>query len=206
MGQEGGLAREISKVPLPLLYLSEAIKENNLEGKVKIALDAAASSFYKDGQYTVDGRKISKEELMEIYLGLIEEFDLFSIEDPFQEEDFEGFRRLKEKSGETLVVGDDLTVTNKTLLKKAIDTNSVRAMIIKPNQVGTLSETLETMKLAREAGIELIVSHRGEETNDDFIADLAYAYGCFGLKAGSPLSSERMVKYRRLMEIIIHEN
>ena len=100
-----------------------------------------------------------------------------------------------------LVVGDDLTVSNKTLLQKAIDKNSINSIIIKPNQICTLSETLETMKLARENNIELIVSHRGRETDDDFIADLAYAFGCFGLKAGAPTKPERMAKYNRLIEI-----
>lgn len=99
-------------------------------------------------------------------------------------------------------MGDDLTVTNKMLLQKAIDKKSINAIIIKPNQIGTLSETLETMKLARENDLELIVSHRSGETDDDFIADLAYAFGCFGLKSGSPRKPERMVKYNRLMKII----
>jgi enolase len=101
-----------------------------------------------------------------------------------------------------LIVGDDLTVSNQTLLKKAIEKESVNAIIIKPNQIGTLSETLLTMKLARENNIEIIVSHRSGETDDDFIADLAYAFGCFGLKTGSPLKSERMVKYQRLVRIL----
>ena len=99
------------------------------------------------------------------------------------------------------MVGDDLTVTNVLRLKKAIEMRSINAMIIKPNQIGTLSETLEVMKVAREGGIELIVSHRGEETNDDFIADLAFAFGCFGLKSGAPLKPERKVKYDRLVQI-----
>jgi len=108
---------------------------------------------------------------------------------------------LKEKNQDLLVVGDDLTVTNVALLKKAIAEKSINAMIVKPNQVGTLTETLNAMKLARENGLELIVSHRSGETNDDFIADLAYAFNCFGLKAGAPTKPERMVKYERLKKI-----
>ena len=96
---------------------------------------------------------------------------------------------------------EDLTVTNVSLLKKAIEKGSINAMIIKPNQIGTLSETLETMRLARENNIELIVSHRSRETDDDFIADLTYAFGCFGLKSGSPLKPERRIKYERLIKI-----
>lgn len=201
LGDEGGFAPKISDIKKPLEFLSEAIKENKLENKVRLALDVAASSFYSDGKYAIDGKEVSKEELMGIYKVLIKEFNLFSIEDPFDEEDFESFRKLRENNDGLIVVGDDLTVTNKILLKKAIEKRSINAMIIKPNQIGTLSETLETMQLAKENNIELIVSHRSGETNDDFIADLAYAFGCFGLKSGSPLKAERKVKYDRLIKI-----
>lgn len=208
LGDEGGFAPKISDVRKPLLYLNEAIKQNNLSGKVRLALDVAASSFYENGLYKVDNKDITKEELMGIYDSLISEFNFISIEDPFDEEDFESFGKLKDKNthvtagqASLLVVGDDLTVSNSALLRKAIEKGSINAMIIKPNQIGTLTETLETMRLARENGIELIVSHRGEETDDDFIADLAFAFNCFGLKAGSPLKPERMVKYKRLMQI-----
>lgn len=201
LGDEGGFAPKVSDIKKPLEFLVEAIKENNLKGKVRLSLDVASSSFYENGKYKVDGRDISKKELMNIYNSLITEFNLFSIEDPFDEEDFESFKELKETEKGLIVVGDDLTVSNVKLLKKAIEKKSINAMIIKPNQIGTLTETLETMKLARENSIELIVSHRSGETNDDFIADLAYAFGCFGLKAGSPQKIERMVKYARLVEI-----
>ncbi|MBI2627413.1 phosphopyruvate hydratase [Candidatus Nomurabacteria bacterium] len=206
LGDEGGFAPKITDIKKPFEYLTEAIEKNNLQGKVRLALDVAASSFYDNGFYRISGENISKEELKNIYNSLISEFNLFSIEDPFKEEDFESFTRLGFASfGEVkkiLVVGDDLTVTNKMLLQKAIDKKSINAIIIKPNQIGTLSETLETMKLARENDLELIVSHRSGETDDDFIADLAYAFGCFGLKSGSPRKPERMVKYNRLMKII----
>ena len=203
LGDEGGYAPKVGDIRKPLLYLSEAIKENNLEGKVRLALDVAASSFFdnKNEMYKVDGENISTEDLLNLYNALISEFNLLSIEDPFDEEDFESFRKLKEAHGDLIVMGDDLTVTNKILLQKAINKNSINAMIIKPNQIGTLSEVLETMQLARENNIELIVSHRSGETDDNFIADLAYAFGCFGLKAGSPIKSERMLKYKRLIEI-----
>ncbi len=202
LGDEGGLAPKISDIRKPFLCLSEAIKQNNLQDKIRLALDVAASSFYSNEKYKVDGKDVSKEELMSIYDCLVKEFNLFFIEDPFDEEDFDGFKKLKEENKGLLVVGDDLTVTNVLLLKKAIEDGSINAMIIKPNQIGTLTETLETMKLARENGIELIVSHRSGETDDDFIADLAYAFNCFGLKAGSPQKAERMVKYKRLIQIM----
>ena len=201
LGDEGGFAPRVSDIRKPLEFLAKTIKENNLEQKVRLALDVAASSFFSDGKYKIDGKEIPKEELLEIYNSLIEEFNLFSIEDPFEEEDFESFKKLKENCRNLFVVGDDLTVTNVLLLQKAIEKRSINAIIIKPNQIGTLTETLETMKLAREYEIELIISHRSGETDDDFIADLAYAFGCFGLKAGSPQKAERMLKYKRLIQI-----
>ncbi len=209
LGDEGGFAPKINDIRKPLLYLSEAIKQNNFKNKVFLSLDVAASSFFKparesiewNGYYKIGEKDVSSAELMDIYDSLIFEFDLFSIEDPFNEEDFKNFKNLKEKNKNLIVVGDDLTVSNKFRLNEAIEKKSINAMIIKPNQIGTLSETLETMKLARENDIKLIVSHRGEETEDDFIADLAYAFGCFGLKAGSSFRPERMVKYQRLIKI-----
>jgi enolase len=201
LGDEGGYAPQTTDVKKPLLFLKEAIKKNNLEGKVRLALDVASSSFFNDGKYIVEGKEISKDELMDIYGSLIKEFNLFSIEDPFDEEGFDDFHNLKVNQKNLFVVGDDLTVTNVALLQKAIERDSINAMIIKPNQIGTLTETLETMMLARENNIELIVSHRSGETDDDFIADLAFAFNCFGIKAGSPLKPERMVKYKRLEKI-----
>ena len=201
LGDEGGFAPQITSIRKPLVYLSEAIARNDFVGRIRLALDVASSSFYENKMYKVDGNLISKEKLMNIYGLLINEFNLLSIEDPFFEEDFGSFRKLKEENKKLLVLGDDLTVTNRVLLQKAIDEESINAMIIKPNQIGTLTETLETMKLARENGVELIISHRSGETDDDFIADLAYAFGCFGLKSGAPLKPERKVKYDRLIEI-----
>ena len=201
LGDEGGYAPKITDIREPLVILSDVMEKNNLTGKVRLALDVAASSFYKDGNYIIGNKNVPKEELMSIYKNLINEFNLLSIEDPFNEEDFEGFANLKIQNPNLKVVGDDLTVTNVERLQMAIDKKSINAMIIKPNQIGTLSETLATMKLARENNIELIVSHRSGETDDDFIADLAYAFGCFGLKSGAPSKPERKVKYGRLIEI-----
>lgn len=202
MGDEGGFAPKMTSIRDPLVYLNKAIDESGLSGKVRLALDVAASSFYEDGFYKVDGKDLLKLELMEIYENLIQEFNLLSIEDPFYEEDFESFKNLQNKK-KVLVVGDDLTVTNKLRLEEACNHDSVNALIIKPNQVGTLSETLDAMQHAREKGVELIVSHRsGEVEDEDFIADLAYAFNCFGLKTGAPTKQERVVKYKRLIEIL----
>lgn len=201
LGDEGGFAPKVTDIKKPIIYLNEAIKKNNLEGKVRISLDVAASSFYNDELYKVNGDDVSKESLLDVYDSLLREFNLLSIEDPFEEEDFDSFSKLRDSQKNLLVVGDDLTVTNELRLNEAIKKGSINAIIIKPNQIGTLSETLNVMKLARENNIELIVSHRGEETDDDFIADLAFAFYCFGLKAGSPQKTERMLKYKRLMQI-----
>lgn len=201
IGDEGGYAPKVQDVRLPLVYLKEAIEKNNFKVKVRFALDVAATSFYKDGFYEVNGEKLKKEELLSLYQELTKEFDFISIEDPFYEEDFESFREFREKIQNVLVVGDDLTVTNKNILDRAIKEKSISAMIVKLNQIGSLSETLDTMAFARENDIELIVSHRSGETMDDFIADLALAYGVFGLKSGSPLMKERMIKYQRLIDI-----
>jgi len=207
LGDEGGYAPKITDIREPLVILSDAIVKNNLQNKVRLALDVASSSFYNhpneggDGTYKIADRNISKEELMSVYGNLIREFNLLSIEDPFNEEDFESFASLKTQNLNLKVVGDDLTVTNVERLQMVIDKKSINTIIIKPNQIGTLSETLATMKLARENSIELIVSHRSGETDDDFITDLAYAFGCYGLKSGAPSKPERKVKYDRLIEI-----
>ena len=173
-----------------------------LQNKVGLAIDAAASSFYDNGRYAVDGRKITADELLKIYRNLIRKFPIISIEDPFHEDDFKSFSKLLALEPGIKVIGDDLTVTNPGRLLRAIQQKSINGIIIKPNQIGTLSETLEVMRLADSNRIACIVSHRSGETNDDFIADLAYAFGSFGLKAGAPNRGERVAKYNRLMEII----
>jgi enolase len=200
-GDEGGFVPNTADVRLPLELLAAALKELNLTDKVKLSLDIAASSFYENGVYAIGDEKLSSDAILQKYLALAKEFSIFSIEDPFAEEDFADFAAVKARGNGLRVVGDDLTTTNAARLQKAIDGKSVDALIIKPNQVGTLSETLATMRLARENNIECLVSHRSGETNDDFIADLAWAFGCFGLKAGAPTRGERVAKYNRLWEI-----
>lgn len=201
VGDEGGYAPNTKSIIEPLKILSEVIKKSGYKVKIRLALDVAASSFYGRKKYAVDGKKINSNNLLKLYGALIETFDIFSIEDPFEENDFKNFAKLRNAYPRLTVVGDDLTTTNKTRLMRAIKEKSINAIIIKPNQIGTLSETLETMQIARKHNIACIVSHRSGETNDDFIADLAYAFGCFGLKAGAPLKKERMIKYKRLENI-----
>ncbi|MFA7285743.1 MAG: enolase [Candidatus Paceibacterota bacterium] len=201
LGDEGGFAPKLKSIRTPLEYLKQAISLSPYQDKVGIALDVAASSFYEDGFYMIDGEKKNAEELQGLYSELIKEFNIFSIEDPFNEDDFENFNKLKNAHPDLVVIGDDLTVTNKILLHQAIKQDAVNGIIIKPNQIGTLSETLETMKLASFHKVKIIISHRSGETNDDFIADLAFAFGTFGLKSGAPTKTERMVKYNRLINI-----
>ncbi len=201
LGDEGGFAPAIQNVREPLVLLVQAIEKAGYTGKVRLALDVAASSFFENGSYVVDGKNLTPDELYELYESLIAEFNLFSVEDPFDEEDFASFTKLHAQYPNLFVVGDDLTVTNTERLGLAIERKSINAMIIKPNQVGSLSETLATMAMARAHDVHLIVSHRSGETDDTFIADLAYAFGCFGLKSGAPRKTERKVKYDRLEKI-----
>lgn len=202
-GDEGGIALSVEDVIEPLALLTQAVESLGYSEKVKFALDVASSSFFDDksGVYKFGGRDWTKEELVELYNKITSSYPIISIEDPFDEEDYESFSKLQNTLSNIKLVGDDLTVTSIERLKKAIDEKSIKAIIIKPNQVGTLSETLATMKLARENDINCIVSHRSGETMDDFIADLAYAFGCFGIKAGALGPKERNIKYNRLVNI-----
>ena len=198
---EGGFLPRISDVAKPFEFLSQAILKNGQDIKVRLALRAGATSFYQDGQYEVGGSKISKDELMSMYGTLMEQFNLLSIEDPFNEEDLESFAMLKTNHPKIIVTGGDITATNSIRIKEVMENRCIGAMTIKPCQAGTLSETLDTMKLARENSLELIISGNTNETMDTFIADLAYAFGVFGLASGAPEIDERDVKYLRLIEI-----
>ncbi|MCL5733277.1 MAG: phosphopyruvate hydratase [Patescibacteria group bacterium] len=194
-GDEGGFVLNTDDVSIPLEILSEAVK--NTGRNVKLGLDAAAGSFYENGKYEVGKEKFSPRELLEKYKKFSKKFDIFSIEDPFfEDEDLEYFSDLNKN---IIVVGDDLTVTSEKLIKRAA--SSIGAVIIKPNQIGTLSETIEAAKTAQGSGLKVIVSHRSGETNDDFVADLAAAVNAFGLKAGAPNRGERLAKYNRIWEI-----
>ena len=170
--------------------------------RIKLAIDVAASSFYdpEKNMYTYGGGLHTPAELTLLLRHIAKDFPLLYIEDPFHEDALGDFAKLK--SGiDAIVVGDDLTVTNSKFLRDAIDAKAIGGVIIKPNQVGTLTETLACMELARMHDIECIVSHRSGETNDSFVSDLAAAFGVFGIKAGGPQRGERVAKYNRLREI-----
>ncbi len=198
LGDEGGFAPQISKTDQALYLLKNAIGE----GPVKIALDCAASQFYKGGKYAIEGRELTRAELLEFYDGLVDNFPIISIEDPYSEEDWPGFESIVRQLGKNIIiVGDDLTTTNIKRIKDAHNKLACNGVILKLNQIGTVSETIDAGNLAKSFGWKTIVSHRSGETMDDFIADLSVGLQADFLKAGSPAKPERMAKYQRLLEI-----
>ncbi|MDP3057663.1 MAG: phosphopyruvate hydratase [bacterium] len=211
IGNEGGYAPDIKSTIFAFDLVLEAIKRAGyIIGKdVCLGIDAGANSFYdkKEDHYVLkaDGVSLSSERLISLYIEWINKYNLISVEDPLNEKDWiewrKAFIRLKTANGDTMVITDDLTVTNIKLLEKAIKEAIGNAIIIKPNQIGTLSETIEAVKMAQEAGWKVVVSHRSGETCDNFIADLAVAVGADFIKAGSLSRGERLAKYNRLMEI-----
>jgi len=200
-GDEGGFVFSVDSYEEAFSILKEAVDRAGMDEDVSLGTDAAASSFYNNNLYNVSDESLNSEEMMDLYKNLKNKYGIWSFEDPFFEEDFESFRRLKNNNKDILVIGDDLTVTNELRIDEAIKNDSINTVIIKPNQIGTITETLNAMHTAREANLDLIVSHRSGETMDDFIADLAYAFQCFGLKSGAPRAPERDAKYQRLIEI-----
>ena len=206
VGDEGGFAPNLNTNEEALDMLMEAIKEAGYTpGKdVNFALDVAASEFYEDGIYNLKGanKKLTSNELVDYYQTLIDKYPIISIEDPVDEEDWEGFRKMTEKYGDKIqLVGDDLFVTNIKYLQKGIDNKAGNAILIKLNQIGTFTETLETINLAKENGYKTIISHRSGETEDVIIADLAVALNLGQIKTGSLSRSERTAKYNELLRI-----
>lgn len=206
VGDEGGFAPNLNTNEEALDMLMEAIKEAGYTpGKdVNFALDVAASEFYEDGIYNLKGanKKLTSNELVDYYQTLIDKYPIISIEDPVDEEDWEGFRKMTEKYGDKIqLVGDDLFVTNIKYLQKGIDNKVGNAILIKLNQIGTFTETLETINLAKENGYKTIISHRSGETEDVTIADLAVALNLGQIKTGSLSRSERTAKYNELLRI-----
>lgn len=197
MGDEGGFAPKISKAEQALFLLKNAIGNED----TKIAIDAAASQFFKGGKYFIENQELTRSDLVSFYKDLVERFDIISIEDPFAEEDFEGFKEITKELSNITIVGDDLTTTNIKRIKEAHSKNACNGVVLKINQIGTVSETIEASNLAKSYGWKTVVSHRSGETMDTFIADLAVGLGADFIKSGSPSQPERMVKYNRLLEI-----
>ena len=204
LGDEGGFAPSVGSTKEALDLIVEAIKKAGLEpGKdVALALDVASSEFYKDGKYHFEGGEHTAEEMVKVYEDLISNYPIVSIEDPLQEDDWEGYTNLTTKIGDRVqIVGDDFFVTNPARLAKGIEEKAANALLVKVNQIGTLTETFDAVDLAHRAGYRTMMSHRSGETEDTTIADLAVALGCGQIKTGAPARSERVAKYNRLLRI-----
>ena len=206
VGDEGGFAPPISSVEEALGQINDAVEEAGYSPgqNVILGIDAAADSFYndKDRTYAVDGREIDPDELLELYISLQEKFPLKSIEDPFHDEDFENFSRITKKLGAKLqIVGDDLFVTNIKRVAQGIGAKAANALLVKINQIGTLTETIEAVEMARKADYGLVLSHRSGETEDNSIADISVALATGQIKTGAPARGERTSKYNRLLLI-----
>jgi len=206
VGDEGGFAPPMKETREALDALVEAVKRAGYsEGKdVVLALDAAATSFYNAEKktYYIDGKELTSDELLQMYIDLVDEYPIKSIEDPFQEEDFESFAKLTEKIGSKVqIVGDDLFVTNVERLKRGIELKATNALLLKVNQIGTLTEAIQAAELAMSNGYNVIVSHRSGETEDITISHLAVALNAGQIKTGAPARGERTAKYNELLRI-----
>lgn len=206
VGDEGGFAPDLESNTEGFELIIEAIKKAGYTPgvDVKLAIDVAASEFYNDGKYNLvgEGRSLTTDELISFYEELINKYPIISIEDPVDENDWEGFKKITEKLGDKVqLVGDDLFVTNKECLQKGIDMKAGNAILLKVNQIGTITETLETIKLAKDNGYKTIISHRSGETEDTTIADLAVGLDLGQIKTGSMSRTDRMCKYNQLMRI-----
>lgn len=206
VGDEGGFAPAINSTDEALGYITKSIEAAGYKpgDDVMIAVDAAASEFYKDGQYHLqgEGRSLSSDEMNSMWAELTGKYPITSIEDPLDEDDWDGFAALTGKIGNTVqIVGDDLFVTNPERLSRGINDGSANAILIKVNQIGTLSETMQAIDMAQKAGFGVVISHRSGETEDTFIADLAVATNAGQIKTGSLSRSDRLAKYNQLLRI-----
>src|SRR5215467_9293378 len=207
VGDEGGFAPRVKSITEAIELLLEAIAEAGYKtgSQVALALDVASSEFYDNGRYVFkksDGRERGHEEMVRLYEEWVRQFPIVSIEDGFAEDDWEGWKMMTEVLGNKIqLVGDDLFVTNKTRLKRGIDSKVANSILVKVNQIGTLTETLETMELAKASGYTTVMSHRSGETEDVTIADLAVATNAGQIKTGAPCRGERTAKYNQLLRI-----
>ena len=204
LGDEGGFAPSVGSTKEALDLIVEAIKKAGYEpGKdVALALDVASSEFYKDGKYHFEGGEHTAEEMSKVYEDLIANYPIVSIEDPLQEDDWEGYTALTAAIGDKVqIVGDDFFVTNPARLREGIEKKAANALLVKVNQIGTLTETFDAVELAHRNGYRTMMSHRSGETEDTTIADLAVALNCGQIKTGAPARSERVAKYNQLLRI-----
>jgi enolase len=206
LGDEGGFAPELPTNAAALDLIAEAVEKAGykLGSQIALALDVAATEFYdeKTGKYKFEGQERSTDEMIAYYADLVAKYPLVSIEDPLAEDDWAGWSKITAELGEKVqLVGDDLYVTNPARLQKGIDQKAGNAILVKVNQIGTLTETLDAVSLAQTHGMKAIISHRSGETEDTFIADLAVATNAGQIKTGAPARSERVAKYNQLLRI-----
>jgi enolase len=202
VGDEGGFAPHLQNNEAALEIIMEAIKSSGHEGKIELALDAAASEFYKNGKYTVDGKEIDGKELSKYYADLCEKYPIVSIEDGCAEDDWGSWILMNEMLGERIqIVGDDLFVTNKKRVQMGIEKKAANAILIKLNQIGTVTETIETIALGNENNMNSIISHRSGETEDTTIADFVVGMSTGQIKTGSLCRTDRIAKYNQLLRI-----
>lgn len=204
VGDEGGFAPNLKSNEAALELILEAIEASGKKPgeDVSLALDIAASSFYEKGSYLFEGKKLTSDNMLSYLESLTDRYPIISIEDPLHEEDWKGFVKLTSELGHKVqIIGDDLFVTNKKRLQRGIDEGAANSILIKLNQIGTLTETLETLELAGSSGYGAMISHRSGETEDSFIADLAVACGCGQIKTGAPCRTDRTAKYNQLLRI-----
>ena len=206
VGDEGGFAPDLQSNSEAFELIVEAIKKAGYEpGKdVNLGIDVAASEFYKDGKYSLEGenRVLTTDELIDFYVELVNKYPIITIEDPVDENDWEGFKKITDKLGDRIqLVGDDLFVTNKEYLQKGIDMRAGNAILIKVNQIGTITETIETINLAKQNNYKTIISHRSGETEDTTIASLAVGLNLGQIKTGSMSRTDRICKYNELIRI-----
>ena len=206
VGDEGGFAPNLSSNEEALQVIVKAIEEAGfVPGEdILLALDVAASELYKDGKYHLagEGKALTSDELLDYYKNLVEKYPVVSIEDPFDEEDWDAFKKMTKELGEKLqVVGDDLFVTNTERLRRGIEEYAANSILIKLNQIGTITETLEAIDMAKRAGYTAVISHRSGETSDSTIADLAVAVNSGQIKTGAPARTDRVEKYNQLLRI-----
>jgi enolase len=201
VGDEGGYAPAIKTTRDALDAISDAIDQAGYKGKVKLGMDSAASEFYKDGKYQIDGKSLTTDKLVSYYLDIVKDYPIVSLEDPFAEEDWDGFVALTKKAGKVAVIGDDIFVTNVKRLKKGIDMGAGNALLLKVNQIGSISEAFDAAEMAFRNKYKVAVSHRSGETCDSIIADISVALGAEFIKTGAPARSERTSKYNQLLRI-----
>lgn len=205
VGDEGGFAPDLESDEAAIEAVLEAVDKAGYGGKVQLALDAAGSEWAQEnGRYRLPkrGKELDTEDMIEYWENLVQKYPILSIEDPLGEEDWQGWAEMTRRLGDKVqLVGDDLFVTNSERLRQGMDEGAGNAILIKPNQIGTLTETLDCIELAKRGGYKTIISHRSGETEDTFIADLAVAVNAGQIKTGAPCRTERVAKYNRLLRI-----